>query len=79
MENIEQQIQSNKIKLIKNTKGYSWEITLLSHDIYELERINSEMQLRFGLDKFAFDEIIQSNKDMLVKKAHEDEASAGVI
>ena len=41
-------IQSNKIKLIKNTKGYSWEISLLSLDLDEIERINNEMVRRFG-------------------------------
>ena len=41
-------IQSNKIKLIKNTKGYSWEISLLSLDLDEIEIINNEMVRRFG-------------------------------
>jgi hypothetical protein len=41
-------IQSNKIKLIKNTKGYQWEISLLSLDVDELEGINNKMLKKFG-------------------------------
>lgn len=43
--------QSDKIKLIRNSRGYSWEISILSHDIDELERLNSEMKERFGNDE----------------------------
>ena len=40
--------QKNKIKLIKNSRGYSWEVSLLSLDIDELEKLNKEMMKRFG-------------------------------
>lgn len=43
------QTQSNKIKLIKNSKGYSWEISLLSLDIDELKRIDDNMKVKFGV------------------------------
>ena len=38
------------IKLIKNTKGYNWEIKQLSLDIAELEKINNELISKFGGD-----------------------------
>ena len=40
--------QQNKIKLIKNSRGYGWELSLLSLDIDELERINNKMIEKFG-------------------------------
>lgn len=40
--------QKDKIKLTKNTKGYQWEISLLSLDIDALEKLNIEMMKRFG-------------------------------
>jgi len=40
--------QSNSLKLIKNTKGYNWEIKIMSLDIEEIERINTEFMKRFG-------------------------------
>jgi hypothetical protein len=36
------------IKLLKNTKGYNWEIKQLSLDIEELEKLNNEMITKFG-------------------------------
>jgi len=39
------------IKLIKNTKGYNWEIKQLSLDIDELEKVNNKL-----LNKFDFTE-----------------------
>lgn len=36
------------IKLIKNTKGYNWEIKQLSLDIKELEKLNNELLTKFG-------------------------------
>ena len=35
--------QSESIKLIKNTKGYNWEIKLLEINIERLKKINEEM------------------------------------
>lgn len=40
------------IKLIKNTKGYNWEIKSLSLDINVIEKINSEMSEKFGSDTY---------------------------
>lgn len=40
--------QKESIKLIKNTKGYNWEIKLLSLDIGELERLNNIMISKFN-------------------------------
>ena len=36
------------IKLIKNTRGYNWEIKQLSLDIVELEKLNNELFAKFG-------------------------------
>jgi len=36
------------IKLIKNTKGYNWEIKQLSLSIDELEKLNNELLTKFG-------------------------------
>jgi len=36
------------IKLIKNTKGYSWEIKLLSLNPDEIEKLNQQMVEKFG-------------------------------
>ena len=36
------------IKLIKNTKGYNWEIKQLSLNIEELEQLNNELINKFG-------------------------------
>ena len=36
------------IKLVKNTKGFGWEIKQLSLDVEELEKLNNEMINRFG-------------------------------
>jgi hypothetical protein len=40
--------QKEGIKLIKNTKGYGWEIKILSLDIDLLEKLNTDMKTRFG-------------------------------
>jgi hypothetical protein len=40
-------LQSNSIKLTKNTKGYFWEIKVLDLDIDKLEKLNNEMKKRF--------------------------------
>lgn len=39
--------QTPSIKLIKNTKGYNWEIKVLNHDVEALEKINNAMRLKF--------------------------------
>ena len=39
---------SPKLKLTHNSRGYGWEIVILSNDVDELERINEEMLKRFG-------------------------------
>jgi hypothetical protein len=39
--------QKESIKLIKNTKGYNWEIKLLTLNIDELERLNNIMISKF--------------------------------
>ena len=36
------------IKLMKNTKGYNWEIKILSNDVADIERLNTEMLDKFG-------------------------------
>lgn len=41
-------VQNPSLKLIKNTKGYNWEIKLMNLDVDELERLNKEMIKRFG-------------------------------
>lgn len=46
---IPQYEQKEKIKLIRNTKGYNWEISVLSLDVDLIEKINSEMQKRFEI------------------------------
>ena len=38
------------VKLIKNTRGYNWEIKILSLDIDEVEKINNELIQRFGTE-----------------------------
>lgn len=39
---------TESLKLIKNTKGYNWEIKILSTDINRLQEINDDMMKRFG-------------------------------
>lgn len=43
--------QKEGIKLIKNTKGYGWEIKILSLDIAQLEKLNNEMRIKFGQEE----------------------------
>jgi hypothetical protein len=40
--------QKESLKLMKNTKGYNWEIRILSADIDRLVVLNNEMQRKFG-------------------------------
>ena len=39
---------SPSIKLVKNTKGYGWEIRILSTDVDEIDKIDKQMKERFG-------------------------------
>jgi len=41
--------QKESIKLVKNTKGYNWEIKLLEIDLNRLETINNDMVKRFEI------------------------------
>lgn len=36
------------VKLIKNSRGYNWEIKLLNLDLDELDRINKIMISKYG-------------------------------
>jgi hypothetical protein len=41
--------QKESIKLIKGQRGgFGWEIKILSLDIESLEKLNNQMQLKFG-------------------------------
>ncbi|KKM20574.1 hypothetical protein LCGC14_1644080 [marine sediment metagenome] len=40
--------QEPSIKLTKNSKGYNWEIRIMSHDIEELQRLNDLMIKKWG-------------------------------
>ena len=41
--------QTASLKLIKNTKGYNWEIKILELDTVKLEKLNNEMVAKFGV------------------------------
>lgn len=47
--------QSESLKLCKMSKGYNWEIRLLSLDIDRLEELNNKM-----VEKFGVKEVIQN-------------------
>lgn len=49
--------QKESIKLIKNTKGFSWELRILSLDVDKIEKLNNQMTKRFGVN-----EIIDNEK-----------------
>jgi len=40
--------QTESIKLIKNTKGYNWEIRILEAKVDRLEFLNNQMLTKFG-------------------------------
>ena len=42
-------IQTDSLKLIKNSRGYTWEIKLASLNIDEIERLNNEFIRRFDI------------------------------
>jgi len=39
---------SESIKLTRNSRGYGWEIRILSTDINHIEKLNNQMLERFG-------------------------------
>lgn len=39
---------TESLKLIKNTKGYNWEIKILSIDLERLKKINDQMIAEYG-------------------------------
>lgn len=39
---------TESIKLFKNTKGYNWEVKILSTDIERLKELNDKMLNEFG-------------------------------
>lgn len=40
--------QRESIKLIKMTKGYNWEIRVLSLDVEKIKKINEQLVAEFG-------------------------------
>lgn len=40
--------QSESIKLYKNSRGYNWEIRILSNDIDRIIELNNKMVAEFG-------------------------------
>jgi hypothetical protein len=48
METENQIEQSESIKLIKNTKGFGWEIRILSLNIDKMVELNNRMIEKFG-------------------------------
>ena len=42
--------QKESIKLIKNSRGYNWEIKLLDLDLKRLEELNNQMQKKFNIE-----------------------------
>ena len=52
-EKIGEQIRTDSeyIKLIKNNKGYNWEIKVLSTEIARVVELNDKMKEEFGLDE----------------------------
>lgn len=40
--------QSESIKLVKNSKGYNWEIKLLEIDLKRLNELNNQMIETYG-------------------------------
>ena len=39
--------QKESVKLVKNTKGFNWEIKLLEINLDRLEQLNNDMKRRF--------------------------------
>ena len=40
--------ETPSIKIIKNTKGYNWEIKILELDVEKIAKLDSEMREKFG-------------------------------
>lgn len=40
--------QTESVKLIKNTKGYNWEIRVLGTDIPRLQALNAQLEALYG-------------------------------
>jgi len=40
--------QSESIKLVKNSKGYNWEIRLLELDLKKLDELNNQLIEKYG-------------------------------
>jgi hypothetical protein len=43
--------QKESIKLIKNTKGFQWEVKILEINVDRLVQINKELELKFNNEK----------------------------
>ena len=41
-------LETETLKLTRNSRGYNWDIKLLSVDIDKLEQLNNDMIKRFG-------------------------------
>lgn len=48
----------DSIKLMKMSRGYNWEIKIISLDIDALEKLNNEMIERFGVRKCVEEKLI---------------------
>ena len=42
-------IETEYLKLIKNTKGYNWEIKTLGLDVDKIEQLNNQMKEKFEI------------------------------
>lgn len=47
-ETIKDSVSVPYIKLLKNTKGYNWEIKSLGNNVDEIEALNNKMLEKFG-------------------------------
>jgi hypothetical protein len=47
---VEQQVfkETESIKIIKNSRGYNWEIKILSLEVEKIAKLNDEMEKRYG-------------------------------
>lgn len=42
---------TESLKLYKNTKGFNWEIKILSTDVERLYKLNNDMMIKFGAEE----------------------------
>ena len=49
LEGLNQVTQTASIKLIKNTRGYQWEIKIIGTDIDEMIKLDNRMNIEWGL------------------------------